>query len=173
MPQTQDMTPPPKDKDTGLTCGAIHWCGTSHWKAQQPILMSWVRPNQGIRPRPSTHTGERSTLWCAMVVVSQRLGRKCTVPTGFWTRYLWCANPLSYLLAHSCFLYLSWTNSIISWYVIIILNPTYLACLPLPSSLLWSWARRPVCCEDYRLPWRPPYRLHILSPARLLIDPSH
>ena len=44
MPQTQDMTPHPVTVyDTRLTCRcAIHWCGTSHWNTQLPILMSWV-----------------------------------------------------------------------------------------------------------------------------------
>ena len=50
---------------TGPTCRcAIHWCGTSHWKTQLPLLMSWVRPDWEILPRPSTHTSECSTLWC-------------------------------------------------------------------------------------------------------------
>ena len=67
MPQTQDTTPHPTPSqytDTGPTCRcAIHWCGTSHWNTQLPILMSWVRPDREILPRPSTHTSERST-WC-------------------------------------------------------------------------------------------------------------
>ena len=78
MPQTQDMTPhpvtvyrhmtwhptPSQFTDTGPTCRcAIHWCGTSHWNTQLPILMSWVRPDREILPRPSTHTSKCST-WC-------------------------------------------------------------------------------------------------------------
>ena len=55
---------PSQYTDTGPTCRcAIHWCGTSHWNTQLPILMSWVRPDREILPRPSTHTSERST-WC-------------------------------------------------------------------------------------------------------------
>ena len=50
--------------DTGPTCRcAIHWCGTSHWNTQLPVLMSWVRTDREILPRPSTHTSECST-WC-------------------------------------------------------------------------------------------------------------
>ena len=55
---------PSQYTDTGPTCRcAIHRCGTSHWNTQLPILMSWVRPDREILPRPSTHTRERST-WC-------------------------------------------------------------------------------------------------------------
>ena len=66
MPQTQDMTThPPHYTDTGSTrrC-AIHWCGMSHWNTQLPILISCVRPDREIVPRPSTQASERSTLWC-------------------------------------------------------------------------------------------------------------
>ena len=53
--------------DTGPTCRcAIHLCGTSHWNTQLPILMSWVRPDQEILTRPSTHTSECDAV---MVVV--------------------------------------------------------------------------------------------------------
>ena len=53
---------PSQYTDTGPTCRcAIHRCGTSHWNTQLPILMSWVRPDREILPRPSTHTSERST----------------------------------------------------------------------------------------------------------------
>ena len=70
MPQTQDMTR-----------------GTSHWNTQLPILMSRVRPDQEILPRPSTHTRNAQLYDAGMVVVSRQLGRK-------WTGDLWCANPL-------------------------------------------------------------------------------
>ena len=90
--------------DTGPTCCcAIHWCGTSHWNTQLPILMSWVRPDREILPRPSTHTSERST-WCCHGGQNVGSSVESTVPTGSWTRDLWCANPVCYLLAHSDFL---------------------------------------------------------------------
>ena len=66
MPQTQNMTPHP---------------------VTVPISMSWIRPDLEILRRPSTHTyththtSERSTD-SGKVVVSQKLDRKCTVPTG-------------------------------------------------------------------------------------------
>ena len=42
MPQTQDMTPYPVTVCRHrATCRCvIHWCGTSHWNIQLPILMS-------------------------------------------------------------------------------------------------------------------------------------
>ena len=95
MQQTQDMTPHPV---TSCHC-AIHWCGTSHGNSQLLILMSFL-------PQHSTHTANAQLFYAGMMVVGQKLGRKCTVPTGCWTRDLWCANPLRYLLAHSCFLVL-------------------------------------------------------------------
>ena len=65
--------------DTGPTCSCTnHWCRTSYWNTQLPILMSRVRPDREILPRPSTYTSERSTD-SGMVVVSRKLGRKyCT-----------------------------------------------------------------------------------------------
>ena len=55
---------PSQYTDTGSTCRcAINLCGTLHWNTQ-PISMSWVRPDWEILPRSSTHTSERSTLWC-------------------------------------------------------------------------------------------------------------
>ena len=36
---------PSQYTDTRPTCHcAIHWCGTSHWNTELPILMSWVMP---------------------------------------------------------------------------------------------------------------------------------
>ena len=64
MQQTQDMTPHPVTvyrKRPTCRC-AIHWCGTSHWNTQLPILMSWVRPDREILPRPSSLTSIRPTL---------------------------------------------------------------------------------------------------------------
>ena len=58
-----DTPPPSQYIDTRPTrCCAIHLCGTSYWNTQLPILMSWVRSDREIIPRPSTHTSERSTL---------------------------------------------------------------------------------------------------------------
>ena len=68
--------------DTGPTWRfAIHWFGTSHWYTQIPIFKSWVRPDREIYPRLSTYTAANAQLYNAgMVVISQKLGRKFTVP---------------------------------------------------------------------------------------------
>ena len=50
------------------------------------------------------HTPANTQLYDVdMVVVTQKLGRKCTIITWSWTGDLWCANPLRFPLAHSCF----------------------------------------------------------------------
>ena len=79
MPQTQDTTPQPvtvyrHGADLSL-CYPV-WCGTSHWNTQLPILMSWVRPDREILPRPSTHTPANAQLDVVMVVNSRKLSRK-------------------------------------------------------------------------------------------------
>ena len=104
MPQTQDMAPHPVTvyrRGADLSC--FHWCGTSHWNTQLPILMSRVRPDLEILPRPSTHTSKTQLYDAVTVVVSRKIGRKWTIPTRFWSWDLWCVNPLHYPLAHSCF----------------------------------------------------------------------
>ena len=106
MPCRRHMTwhPTPSQYTyTGPTCRfAIHWCGTSHWNTQLPILMSWVRPDQEILPRPSTHQRTLNLMLSWWSTVGSSV--ESTVPTGSWTRDLWCANPLRYPLAHSDFL---------------------------------------------------------------------
>ena len=81
MPQTQDMSPTPSQyTGTGRTCGCdIHWCWRSQWNTQLPILMSWVRSDRKILPRPSTHmyTPANTQLnEAVMEVVSKKLRRK-------------------------------------------------------------------------------------------------
>ena len=92
--------PTPSQYRHRATCRcAIHWCGTSHWNTQLPILMSWVRPNWE-KSSPTFHTLQRMLnlmlLWWLTVGSSV----ESTVPTGSWTRDLWCANPLRYPLTH-------------------------------------------------------------------------
>ena len=60
-----DTPPGHSTQDSRPICGcAIHWWGMSHWNTYLPILMSWVRPNREILPKPSTHTSECWNLWC-------------------------------------------------------------------------------------------------------------
>ena len=61
---------PSQYTDTGSTCRcAIHWCWTSHWNTQLPILMSWVRPDL-------PHTPAYAPLYAVIVVNSRQLSRK-------------------------------------------------------------------------------------------------
>ena len=105
MPQTQDMTPHPvtvyrHGADLSL-CYPMMWKVTLEYTTTH--LMSSIRLNWEILPRPSTHTPANAQLCNAvMVVVSQNLGRKSTVHTGSWTKNQWYAILLSYPLAHSC-----------------------------------------------------------------------
>ena len=105
---------PSQNTDTGPTCRwAFRWCWTSHRNTQLPILMSWVRPS---------HTHQRM-LNFMMVVVSQKPGRKCIIPTGSWNQDQWCANPLCYQLAYSCFSYYTDRANLILCFLLV-LNPT-------------------------------------------------
>ena len=60
--------------------------------------MSWVRPDWEILPQPSTHSVNAQFYDAVMVVVSQKLRRKCTIPADQWY-----VNPLCYRIAQSCF----------------------------------------------------------------------
>ena len=94
--------------DTGPTCRcAIHWCGTSHWNTQLPILMSWVRSDREILPPPF-----HSQLDAVMVQVSRKLCRKYRTNQVLNPGPVVCepitlpAGPqvlLRYPLTHSCF----------------------------------------------------------------------
>ena len=69
------------------TANLNSWCGTLHWKIQLLILMPWVRPHQEILLRPSTQAAKVHLYGAVMVAVSQKLGRKCTVPS--WKLPTW------------------------------------------------------------------------------------
>ena len=104
MPQTQEMTPHPvtvyRHRAELSWCYPLMWNVTLEYTTTRfilIILISWVRPNHH-------HTQMNSQLYdVVMVIASQKLGRKCTAPTGSWTQYLGCANSLRYPLAGSCF----------------------------------------------------------------------
>ena len=106
IPQTQGMIPHPitvyrHGADLSL-CYPVNWNVILEYTAAH---LSLIKPHREIIPRPSTHTPAIAQLCDAIiVVVSQKLGRKCTVPTESWARDLWFANLLRYPLTHSCFL---------------------------------------------------------------------
>ena len=96
---------PSQYTNTVLTCScAFHWCGTSHWSTQLPNFNVFGKTRSG-HPSSTFHTPANERYDDGMLVVSQKLGGKCIVPTGSWTRDMWCANQLRYPIAHSCFLH--------------------------------------------------------------------
>ena len=105
MPQTRDMTPHPvtvyrHGADLSL-CYPLMWNVTLEYTATHFNVLGETRPGN---PSPTFHTQQRTLnlihLWWLAVGSSV----ESTVPTGFWTRDLWCANPLRYPLSHSDFL---------------------------------------------------------------------
>ena len=104
MPQTQDMTSQPirvyrHGADLSL-CYPLIWNVTLEYTTTHFNFLGETRPGN---PSPTFHINTPATAQfydAVMVVVSQKLGRKFIVPTGSWTRDLWCANPLRYPLAH-------------------------------------------------------------------------
>ena len=105
MPQTQDMTPHPitvyrHGADLSL-CYPSMWNVTLEYTATHFNVLGETRPGN---PSPTFHTHQRTLnlmlLW--WLTVGSSVER--TVPTGSWTRDLWCAYPLRYPLAHSDFL---------------------------------------------------------------------
>ena len=105
MPQTQDITPHPvtvyrHGADLSL-CYPLMWNVTLEYTATHFNVLGETRPGN---PSPTFHTHQRTLnlmlSWWSTVGSSV----ESTVPTGSWTRDLWCANPVCYPLAHSDFL---------------------------------------------------------------------
>ena len=105
MPQTQDTTPHPvtvyrHGADLSL-CYPSMWNVTLEYTSTHFNVLGETRPGN---PSPTFHTHQRTfnlmLSWWSTVGSSV----ESTVPTGSWTRDLWCANPVRYPLAHSDFL---------------------------------------------------------------------
>ena len=105
IPQTQDMirhsvTVYRHGVDLSL-CYPLMWNVTLEYTATHFNVLGETRTGN---PSPTFHTHQRTLnlmlLWWLTVGSSV----ESTVPTGSWTRDLWCANPLRYPLAHSDFL---------------------------------------------------------------------
>ena len=106
MPQTHDMTPLPvtvyRHGAELLMCSQWMWKVTMEYISPHLIVFGQIRPGN---PSPTFYTPANAKIYDAvMVVVSQKLRRKCAVPAESWTRALWSANPLRYPLVHGCFL---------------------------------------------------------------------
>ena len=100
--QTQDTTPQPvtvyRHRADLSLCYPMMWNVTLGYTTT--IWMSWVKPDRES-PISRTHQWTLNFMMLLWWVASQKLGRKCTVPSGSCNRDLWCANPLRYLLSHS------------------------------------------------------------------------
>ena len=105
MPQTQDTTPHPvtvyRHGANLSLCYLLMWNVTLEYTATHFNVLGETRPGN---PSPTFHTHQRTLnlmlSWWSTVGSSV----ESTVPTGSWTRDLWCANPVRYSLAHSDFL---------------------------------------------------------------------
>ena len=105
MPQTQDTTPHPvtvyRHGANLSLCYPSMWNVTLEYTATHFNVLGETRPGN---PSPTFHTHQRTfnlmLSWWSTVGSSV----ESTVPTGSWTRDLWCANPVRYPLAHSDFL---------------------------------------------------------------------
>ena len=86
MPQIQDMTCNPmiQSRPVVLSIDMEHNTGIHNYPFECLGSDQIVK----ILPRPYTHTNKHSTLSWFYGVVSQKLGRKCTVPTRFWKYWL-------------------------------------------------------------------------------------
>ena len=104
MPQTQDTTPHPvtvyRHGANLSLCYPSMWNVTLEYTATHFNVLGETRPGN---PSPTFHTHQRTfnlmLSWWSTVGSSV----ESTVPTGSWTRDLWCANPVRYPLAHSHF----------------------------------------------------------------------
>ena len=82
-------------------CYPSMWSITLEYTATHFNVLGETRPGN---PSPTFHTHHRKLnlmlSWWSTVGSSV----ESTVPTGSWTRDLWCVNPVRYPLAHSDFL---------------------------------------------------------------------
>ena len=105
MPQTQDMTPHPvtvyRHGAELLLCYPLMWNVTLEYTATHFNVLGETR--QG-NPSPTFHTHQRTLNLMLSLWSTFGNSVESTVPTGSWTRDLWCANPVRYPLAHSDFL---------------------------------------------------------------------
>ena len=113
MPQTQDTTPHPVTVYRHVAnlslCYPSMWNVTLEYTATHFNVLGETRPGN---PSPTFHTHQRTfnlmLSWWSTVGSSV----ESTVPTGSWTRDMWCANPVRYPLAHSDFLLMIWKTMI-------------------------------------------------------------
>ena len=145
MPQTQDTTPHPvtvyRHGANLSLCYPSMWNVTLEYTATHFNVLGETRPGN---PSPTFHTHQRTfnlmLSWWSTVGSSV----ESTVPTGSWTRDLWCANPVRYPLAHSDFLGSPFYRQIIENVVWIISFRHYNFCYSyegVVETILWCHSR--------------------------------
>ena len=134
MPQTQDTTPHPvtvyRHGANLSLCYPSMWNVTLEYTATHFNVLGETRPGN---PSPTFHTHQRTLnlmlSWWSTVGSSV----ESTVPTGSWTRDLWCANPVRYPLAHS--------ENRKTWYTHII-DSTDLGLMKIAMGYNWATCKR-------------------------------
>ena len=81
MPLTQDMTPQPVTVyRADLSCYPLMWNVTLDYTTTHFNILGQTRSGN---PSPTFHKPANTQPFdAAVVVISQKLGRKCTIPTG-------------------------------------------------------------------------------------------
>ena len=107
MPSRKDMTPYPitvyrHGADLSL-CYPLMWNVTLEYTATHFNVLGETWPGN---PSPTFHTQQRTLNFMLLWWLTVGSSVESTVPTGSWTRDLWCANPLRDPLAHRDFLYM-------------------------------------------------------------------
>ena len=105
MPQTQDTTSHPvtvyrHGADLSL-CYPLMWNVTLEYTATHFNVLGETRPGN---PSPTFHTHQRTLNLMLSLWPTVGSSVESNVPTGSWTRALWCTNPVRYPLAHCDFL---------------------------------------------------------------------
>ena len=152
MPQTQDTTPHPvtvyRHGANLSLCYPSMWNVTLEYTATHFNVLGETRPGN---PSPTFHTHQRTfnlmLSWWSTVASSV----ESTVPTGSWTRDLWCANSVRYPLAHSDFRRSFTQKELWTWrglriYAIMLTSsgfsvtqsPKFYQIFNTPESLWWS-----------------------------------
>ena len=102
MLQTQDMTPHPvtvyrHGADLSL-CYPLMCNVKLEYTATHFNVLGETQPGN---PSPTFHAHKRTLNLMLLWWLTVQSSVESTVPTGSWTKDLWCANPLRYPLAHS------------------------------------------------------------------------
>ena len=106
MPQTQDMTPHPvtvyRHRPDLPLCYPLMWNITLEYTTTHFNVLGQTRSGN---PSPTLHTHQRTLNYMMLIwwLSVTSLVESVPYPPDLEFRHMWCANPLHFLLAHSCF----------------------------------------------------------------------